>query len=598
MPWEFEFSQDLLQLLYYCYYSRFTSDFRFDTESEKFNSSMNEQQTSLTESDIDVTSIWTYISLHMTAFTNLLFKPSGNPSRCSRSSDTSESSGGAESCVASENVSVSSCMGCIVASKTKHRADRHSPEDVAANMISFFPPNSLQDDCQQPLGVSGHDNCLKCHERTCAGERESDLDDLNVALTHGDTTAEERSGKIRSGGGYDSSPTTPVVRQDHTIRTSGLARIIVSPSANDKDGSPCQMQHLNETKKNKPMLSATSKRWVHLLTPNCDVNDLLLWEAVYFSGLALPAGVKVKAHSAPANPSPSTSGIADPLNGGGGHVASPSFTFTSAASAAVAYERGLEALCREQQARLRAQEVELERLQKILTGKMTPLETLGRGNFYDGENERRSNQCVDYETPPQLTRKGRAARSRAHSDSSSLSASTSSGSYSFCSLNTNFSNMSSGSTASSVFQRHFRFNNPATLLFSPPLLAAPASTAVPVKDCARPPLSASDSHACALLSGGFSTPPPFSSKTPPKCGASTVLALCRHLHNNHVELKSGANRPVSPQVPALHTPSTEEAARCSPMPGSTCTSGSSVSSNHCAQISILATATILENHYS
>jgi hypothetical protein len=147
------------------------------------------------------------------------------------------------------------------------------------------------------------------------------------------------------------------------------------------------------------------------------------------------------------------------------------------------------------------------------------------------------------------------------------------------STSTNYSNHSSISSASSLFQRHFRFQNPTTLLFSPPLKTTTTTNTPP-----------------AFITKN--TPP--NCRTPPRGNVSTVLAM----NNFHQRQQHGSV--TTPFSPSYQSPSSEQSSEAlsgvstidsTITSANSSSSSSSVSSNRSTQVSILTTATLLEDHY-
>jgi len=367
MPWEFEFTQELLELLVYCYHSRYTIDFRYNNDSEQthyfqymsqeFQSSSDNGDSSGLPPDSAVhenvmISAWMYISLHLTAFTNLLYKPSGKPARL-KINDGSERLPPAPEMLSDDsgnttklNTVLASCMGGVI----KSQGNQEKSDMLKNTPCNTSGCNADGEDVSE-IRLSPSDENFEFRNRSYAGVRDAkDLDALKELISDD------------NGYGEDSAPPSkisPITVTPVSMETKNKSKVNSSC-----DASNCVPIFTDD-------LSLLSKRWVHLLTPNCEVSELLLWESVYFNGLAMPPGVKVKAHSTSTNEQLQKRSVGSTPGISSGCQNSTTFTFTTAASASVAYERGLAALCREQHELLRDQELEIKRLREMIAGSVS-----------------------------------------------------------------------------------------------------------------------------------------------------------------------------------------------------------------------------------
>jgi hypothetical protein len=472
MPWEFEFSQELLQLLVFCYHSRYTMDFCYNNDAEQRshfrvmlqefetvtrlqqqqqqqqpcrelhttveaapcgtsgekspllrghdNTSPSQPQPQLQPAADDgdpekyLVSVWSYVSLHVGTFTNPIYKPSGKPPASNADELTTNAT---KDLVCALPAAAAMYSGGVVRS---HAEERASNTPLLADPLHAGPARHLRRE-EGPRALSPSDDAFEFRSRTYAGVSCQDALGALKGLTAEDCffDEEDQNGEAQA----IKEVATDLVEND--VATAVASAVLPTPNCEESTGKSATLFKNVEAKacRNMPLqkrntknietgpadistgLSAVSntesvisKRWVHLLTPNWEVSELLLWEAVYYNGLALPAGVKVKAHTtvppaaaaatttttttttSPSKTHARTPGLGAP--GGGGPVSSSSFSFTSAASASLAYERGLDALCRRQQKQLRAQELELGQLRRLVANTCT---TVDKGQDVDGQ---------------------------------------------------------------------------------------------------------------------------------------------------------------------------------------------------------------------
>ena len=638
-------------------------------------------------------SVWLYVSVHLEAFTNPLYEPSGKP----LSADEDERLESTESYrqftpnAMKEKTPAAEAATAGISEKGRGHIQSHPPLTAAAIYSGGIVRSQCVDKCPQ-LKSGSIDietstlHVRTSHERIVEGveipscrqhqQRPSDEDLEFRSRTYGSVSdadtlgalkgltaaelvfeeeeEEEKKEKERE----ERAPPHMIVNDNITElkrtqrRELGIisSNVPAAPLLTEAELLGANKYRRQQKRKTRhtgtsipddvtsarpsfPKSEVALKRWVHLLTPNFEVSSLLLWEAVYFNQLASPAGVKVKAHTK----SPTTNGappsMATPPRHSHTHTTSgkrgesnieqntsttSSFTFNTASSSVLAYERGLDALCRQQQNQLRKQEQELMLLRQLvvttrneterLESKLTLQSTL-KPSAIDNDNAvlrddgvEEGDECLEFMTP---TSRSCTVRGRTHTDSSILSASSSgsqlivgtshaspqpSDEDSKYSMHSNYSNKSSTtsfSSASSLFQRHFRFHHPTTLLFSPPL-ACPLSVSAS---------STASSIVTAFSPGTNTTPPSPRCKitTPPTGSVSTVLAMNRFQHREQ------RHRDDTESFSSfLHSPTSGLRSGYLDDGDESDSRGRSISSDKSSQsthVSIIATATLLEDHY-
>ena len=650
MPWEFEFTQDLLHLLVYCYHSQYTADFRYDNDIEErsqchaFHKIFNE--TTLTGENVQFAncglssghlcyedccsnekrkdeqsqgylSLWFYVANNISDFTNPIYNPSGRPSRMRASNNYVK-----QDIVLKAN-SGDACRGLA------------STMNMAAAYFGGVT-KSCSDWCDRVVKDDNNFGERLHHDKKCTFQDAKEIRGSSLSQKIGTYNHEARmeSGKFSFGedvvfrerknasenskhlvGALEGLTIDEVFEPDSSSLSASdevaaaIASAMESPLSHENDqkvDSPVLNRSLSNRKKkchvirrrkideNDGVESSTSlyssrdnartTRWVHLLTPHWEVNELLLWEAAHFNGLSLPGGVKLKMHASSrcGDVSQCTTrgmGVGDCSSGvksSGKLLAySNSFSFTTAASPTLAYERGLYALCRQQQRELQNQEREISRLKQQLAGfesrsmgcNSDNYAHFSHSNVIDSQCNDRNDLLNEVDVDEDDFAEFVTPHRRISNDPT-------------CSCSDNsmhskghdcYSN-SISSTASSLFQRHFRFQNPATLLFSPPLLTPPSTAAS----------KGSSAHSFSSSSTVNITPP--YGRTPPTGNSSTALATTALHQKRYVETS-----PAPSSLSSLPCQSVK-------YDGSDI-STSTVNSCESAHVSIMATATLLEDHY-
>jgi hypothetical protein len=403
MPWEFEFTQELLHLLVYCYHSRFTNDFLFNNNAEETqyyrfmmqdsNFRNDSDSSHLCEEGRSLISVWAYISVHLSDFTNLLYKPSGKPSSHKSYEDydipLSSPKLPADDVDSTKNSHISSrFMGCLVKSRTV-KFDRNVNKQCMPSP-SLAVRNTDTSDTLGPSPVKESDNTARpsasddgfeFRSRTYAGvEASNTLDALKGLVAqdlHFDQSASasdilEDSSNTGGMGITETEKPSAKCRKPSAYRKGAKFVHSMNKSRFKKKGKKTGQEETVGSNFTRAVEApvVTQKRWVHLITPNFEVNELQLWESVYFDGLTLPVGVKLKAHSAVTPKTDQTHISTSSPAKSDCNQKHTSFIFTTATASAVAYERGLDALCREQLGLLNTQKSELQRLQELLAETM------------------------------------------------------------------------------------------------------------------------------------------------------------------------------------------------------------------------------------
>ena len=316
MPAEFEFSQKLLQFLVFCYSSRYTIDFHGNSESEyvSYLEYLKQKGSNIPDAQrVNCVTLWDYVAAHYSFFVNAVYSPS-----CNRHD------GAAEHEYCGDNTD-----GAI-ALFSNGGTVQHAVQCGACHEEIGDSPSRVRISSDEEFAT---------RNRTYAGIYNEDTLDALQAFQMKDSSTIDSSDRGRCTGCDYQDEDSRVCGSHHALLES------IKGGIDDRRIDGCRDSNVD------------FKRKAYLLSPNCEVSGLQLWEAVHFNGISIPSGAKVMIKSSPSalSTAQATSNTASDTT----------YKYIPSTFANSEYEKRLEELCFSQQLQLQHKEAEILELRGL-----------------------------------------------------------------------------------------------------------------------------------------------------------------------------------------------------------------------------------------